>query len=270
MGILDNLQKLEKRLEKLAERSDVPLEPIEIRRAALDEIDDLVEPAGRSRRVFPYNRITVEVLAAHAKQRATMEAVLGESSDLRTAISERLESSGCRQPHLDVRLKLVKRAGSEWPTGRVFRVLCERVEPETSSSAVPVAAPGRAVGRAHLVVIRGETTRKSYPLTAERTNVGRLAEVVGKDKRVVRRNQVAFSERDDGINQTVSRAHAHLALAPTGEYRLFDDHSSCGTRIFRAGRTISLPSGSPRGTKLQPGDEIYFGQACVRFEVKQG
>ena len=30
---------------------------------------------------------------------------------------------------------------------------------------------------------------------------------------------------------------------------------------------MALPPGSPRGTKLQSGDEIYFGQALVRFEV---
>ena len=65
----------------------------------------------------------------------------------------------------------------------------------------------------------------------------------------------------------MSRAHAHIAATPTGEYRLFDDRSSSGTRILRAGRTIALPAGSPRGTKLQSGDEIFFGQACVRFEV---
>jgi hypothetical protein len=65
----------------------------------------------------------------------------------------------------------------------------------------------------------------------------------------------------------VSRAHAHITATPTGEYRLFDDRSSSGTRILRSGRTIALPAGSPRGTKLQPGDEIFFGQACVRFEI---
>jgi len=70
------------------------------------------------------------------------------------------------------------------------------------------------------------------------------------------------------VNDTVSRAQAHILRTSAGEYRLFDDRSSHGTRIFREGRTIALPSGSPRGVKLQPGDEIYFGQACVRFEEK--
>jgi hypothetical protein len=265
MGILDNVHKLEKRLEKLAERSDVPLQPIEVRKVALDEIEDLVEPAGRSRRVFPYNRITVEVMATDARQRAAMEAVLGEGSDLGAAISDRLKSVGCVQIRgLEVRLKLVRRPGAEWETGRVFRVQCERVE----AVATPAATHRSTPVAAQLLVIKGETTRKSYALSGDRTNIGRLAEVVDKDERVVRRNQVVFAECERGVNVTVSRAHAHISATPAGEYRLFDDHSSYGTRILRAGRTVALPAGSPRGTNLQPGDEIYFGQACVRFETK--
>ncbi|HEX7485920.1 MAG TPA: hypothetical protein VF332_07195 [Vicinamibacterales bacterium] len=264
MGILDKVQRLEKRLEKLAERSDVPLQPIEIRKAALDELEDLVEPAGRSRRAFPYNRVTVEVMATDARQRAAMDAVLGENSDLTAAIADRLKSAGCQQPRgLDVRLKLLKRAGTEWETGRVFRVVCERVDAEPRAADMPAATPRTA----QLVVVKGETRRKTYSLGGERTNIGRLAEVLDKDKRVVRRNHVVFTERESGINVTVSRAHAHIAATPAGEYRLFDDHSSYGTRILRAGRTLALPAGSPRGTKLQPGDEIYLGQACVRFEM---
>jgi hypothetical protein len=265
MGILDKVQKLEKRLEKLAERSDVPLQPIEIRKAALDEVEDLVAPAGRSRRVFPYNRITVEVMAVDARQRAAMEAVLGEGSDLGAAVADRLKSAGCPQPRgLEIRLKVVRRAGPEWETGRVFRVHCERVEAEVA----PAEAPRAVAGAAQVIVVKGEATRKSYTTGGDRTNIGRLPEVVDKDKRVVRRNHVVFTEREDSVNQSVSRAHAHIAVTPAGEYRLFDDHSTYGTRIFRAGRTIALPTGSPRGTKLQPGDEIYLGQACVRFELK--
>ena len=94
--------------------------------------------------------------------------------------------------------------------------------------------------------------------------------MLDRDKRVVRRNQVVFTERDNGINQTVSRAHAHILRTPGGEYRLFDDNSSCGTRVFRGGRTIPLPSGSPRGTTLRSGDEIYIGQACLRFDITEG
>lgn len=261
MSIRDKVTQLEKRIEKLAERRDVPLQPVEIRKAALDEIEDLVEPAGRSRFVFPYNHVTVEVVA-DAKQRAAMQSVLGEDSDIIAAVAERLQSAGCPTPRgLNVQLKVVRRMGPDWETGRVFRVLCER----TDVSAQP-GRPAGAVG-ATMTVLKGDATRRSVTLTGERSNIGRLPEVLDKDKRVIRRNQVVFTDNDSAVNQTVSRAHAHVAVSESGEWRLFDDRSTYGTRIFRDGRTIALPSGSPRGAKLQSGDEIYFGQACVRFVV---
>ena len=50
------------------------------------------------------------------------------------------------------------------------------------------------------------------------------------------------------------------------EYRLCDDGSEFGTRVFRDGRSIECPSGNRRGEKLRSGDEIYLGRACLRFE----
>ncbi len=127
------------------------------------------------------------------------------------------------------------------------------------------AGPARP---AQIVVIEGSATKKAYTVSGERTNIGRLAEVTDKHRRVVRRNQIVFLDADTETNQTVSRAQAHIRFSPPAEYRLFDDHSSYGTRIVRGGRMIELPSGSPRGAKLQAGDEIYFGRARVVFQIK--
>jgi len=264
MGLLDNVRKIEKRIEKLAERSDVPPQPIEIRKAALDEIEDLAEPSGRSRRVFPFNRVTIEVAVSQANQRAAMEAVLGGASDMPAAVAARLDAAGCPVPRgLDVRLKVVRRPGGDWETGRVFRVLCERIV------EAPAVAAESGGWPATLSIVKGDATRKAYAIKSERTNIGRLPEVLDREKRVVRRNQVVFTDRENGVNQTVSRSHAHVLRTPAGDYRLFDDHSSCGTRVFRGGRTIALPAGSPRGTRLQPGDDIYIGQACLRFDLSE-
>jgi hypothetical protein len=265
MGFMDKVRRIERRIEKLAARSDVALQPIEIRKAALDEVEDLVEPSGRSRRVFPYNRVTVEVVAAGARERAAVESVLGKGSDLGAAVAGRLREAGCAPvPAVDVRLKIARKPGSDWETGRVFRVLCDRVEPDAPPAAGPTAA---GADSAQVVVIKGEATRRSYALTGERVNVGRLAEVLDKDKRVVRRNHVVFTDVDTAANRTVSRAHAHIGRTPSGDHRLFDDGSTHGTRLFRDGRTIAIPSGSPRGTTLRHGDEIFFGQAAVRYVV---
>jgi pSer/pThr/pTyr-binding forkhead associated (FHA) protein len=114
-------------------------------------------------------------------------------------------------------------------------------------------------------VIRGKAQHDEYALDRPRTNIGRLAELSDAEQRVVRRNDVVFEEGADDANATVSRKHAHIRL-DAGEYRICDESSEFGTRIFRDGRSIEVPSGNRRGEKLRPGDEIYLGRACLRFE----
>ena len=105
-------------------------------------------------------------------------------------------------------------------------------------------------------------------LDKPRVNIGRLAELTDSRQRVVRRNDIVFEDGADEANATVSRGHAHIRLdAETNEYRICDDASEYGTRIFREGRSIEVPSGGKRGERLNPGDEIYLGRACLRFEI---
>jgi hypothetical protein len=83
----------------------------------------------------------------------------------------------------------------------------------------------------------------------------------------VRRNDIVFEEGGDDANATVSRAHAHIRFDRAArQFRICDDESEYGTRIFREGRSIEVPAGNRRGERLCAGDEIYVGRACLRFE----
>ena len=77
-----------------------------------------------------------------------------------------------------------------------------------------------------------------------RINIGRMAELTDAEQRVVRRNDVVFEEGGDEANATVSRKHAHIRLEG-GDYRICDDGSEFGTRVFRDGRPIDVPAGQP-------------------------
>ncbi len=269
MSILDKVTRLEKRLQQLSRRDDVPPEPVEVRRGILDDVEDMVRAAGRSRRVFPYNRLRVQVLAADPAARAAMQAVLGGDEELLAAVRERLRETGCAVPEdLEARLLLVRRRAAAWPPARAWYVAGERVEPASPPASPPSrAAAGEA--RAQLVVVKGTATRRTFPVRGERVNIGRQADVLDRDRRVVRRNQVVFEDADDPVNQTVSRAHAHIRVSASGEYRLFDDRSSYGTRVFRGGETIAVPAGASRGVRLRDGDEVFVGQACLRVVEKR-
>ena len=83
-----------------------------------------------------------------------------------------------------------------------------------------------------------------------------------------RRNDVVFLDNGDETNSTVGRAHATVYFnREKNEFRLVDDVSRYGTRIFREGRSIEVPGGNRRGIRLRSGDEIYLGRACLRFEI---
>jgi len=279
--IVDAVMKIERRIERLAERTDVPLQPIELRRRVLDEVEALIEPAGRGRRVLPFNWIGLTVAASDARRRAAIEAVLDDAGGLQRAIEARVAEAGCAVPAaFSIEVSFVDELPASPGGGRDWALVCERRTPGVARSR-PAAVGGAAASdpsaagaphaaaatSARLVVLKGDAEEPVVAFAGERLNVGRLAEVLDRDHRVVRRNQLVFAESESPVNQTVSRAQAHIRLTPSGEYRLHDDHSTYGTRVFRAGRTLEIPSGSPRGLRLQPGDEIYFGRACARFEL---
>jgi len=127
------------------------------------------------------------------------------------------------------------------------------------------AVAGTTATAARLTIVRGKAQQAEYTLDKPRINIGRLAELSDSEERILRRNDVVFEEGADGANATVSRKHAHIRL-DDGEYRICDDASEFGTRVFRDGRSIDVPSGNRRGEKLRSGDEIYLGRACLRFE----
>ena len=223
-----------------------------VHRAILEEIEAKVQVIGRGRRVFPFSRVTVTLISADPERRTLYEAAFGGEDRLEKDIRESLEGAECEVP-------------------RGFGVEVKTAESGTGNFAIeygvevkesPVKAPPPA---GCLVVVKGKTVQTGYALEKARTNIGRMEELMDADQRVVRRNDVVFEDGADEANSTVSRKHAHIR-AEAGEYRICDDGSEFGTRIFRDGRSIEVPAGNRRGEKLRPGDEIYLGRACLRFE----
>jgi len=236
-----------------------------VHRAMLEAIEGKVQILARGKRVFPYSRVIVTMSSADADRRALYQSAFADGDRLQTDVREALESAECEIPrtfHLEVAL-----AENEVAAGApVFKIEYKADLPKARAAApqVTAAAPvAPATGR--LVVVRGKAANEEYVLAKPRTNIGRLADVTDSEQRVVRRNDVVFEEGVDEANATVSRRHAHIRLEG-GEFRVCDDESEFGTRVFRDGRPIEVPAGNRRGERLKPGDEIYLGRACLRFE----
>lgn len=236
-------------------------ELILVHRAILEEIAGKVQTLARGRRVFPYSRMVVTLSSADTDRRAVYQTAFAGDGRLENDIREALAGAECELPRsFAVEVKVAEaQAGA-----KAFEIEYSVEAPAPRTPApTPVAPDIRAPAR--LVIVKGKAERTEYTLDKPRTNIGRLAELTDSEQRVVRRNDVVFEEGADEANATVSRSHAHIRL-DAGEYRICDDESEFGTRVFRDGRPIEVPAGNRRGEKLRPGDEIYCGRACLRFE----
>jgi pSer/pThr/pTyr-binding forkhead associated (FHA) protein len=242
-------------------------------RAILEEVETKVETLARGRRVFPFAHLTVTLVSSDANRRAILETAFGER--LEADIREALEAAACEVPRgFSVEVRAAESGPNPFEIEYATPPAKKTEQPATPSAtkaiepatpATPATAPATPAAAPRLAVVKGKTDRPEYLIEKARTNIGRMAELTDSEHRVVRRNDIVFEEGADEANATVSRRHAHIRL-DDGDYRLCDDESEFGTRVFRNGRAIEVPAGNRRGEKLRPGDEIYLGRACLRFE----
>lgn len=238
-------------------------EVAEIRIAVLDEVSKKIQRAG-GKALFPYNVVRI-LLKANGS-----EATVFERDFFRRFFDEEVRKSlakqACRFPD-DLRVEI--RVGIGDAAGELrIETLSEDVQPPAEE-----APRARRVGR--LIVSAGSANKPEILLQKARTNIGRLVDVY-KAEGLSRRNDLAFAE-DNPINRTVSREHAHIAHdKKTGEYRLFNDRwykrgnkaeNNCGLWIVRDGMGQEVHRDT-RGTRLLPGDEIHFGKAVVKFQIR--
>lgn len=266
MDLLGKARRLESTIARRFDRAAreavgaVAREPLEIVHLVVDAVEHEIQPGGRGKRVFPFNSITLSVLAPSREERARFEAVLGGEPTLRDRIVERLRSKSCPIDDLTLDVAYVAKAPKDWRHPQ-FTLGFARV------ARAPAKEPRRdpAYARIDLTVVRGTAERKTYSFAAKRVDLGRCAEVRDTRNRLIRTNHVAFVEGSEEINQSVSRRHAHIAYESTsGAYRLRDDGSAHGTSVVRNGSTLAVPAGS-LGIRLRTGDEIVLGEARLRI-----
>lgn len=236
---------------------DTDAAPLEICQAVLDEIESRVQPLGRGRRMFPYNRLTVRIRRTGSPGSSDRPSVDAAFMTLPARIRERLGELQCSGP-LEVKVAMVK-AASNWRDGQLFAV-------DYHSEPVKAAETPRSAS-IQIVVVKGAASSRSYAFTEPVISIGRTAEPAD-ERGHLRRNRIAFLDRVDGITETVGRAHARLRFEPsTGDYYVMDEGSSNGTAVLRAGSSIPVPPRDPRGVRVQSGDEVLVGRAVLRIVV---
>lgn len=273
---MPTLSDLFTRLRRWTHPWETGASPMELRRAVLEEVERRVVAVGGGRRIFPYDRVEVHLLADPGEAEV-LEAVAREGWDLPAEVRERLRAREAEvPPQLQVSVRVEEEGGPEYGDRR-FHVRYEKDRDPRhgaedgspaagSRGAPPPAAAGRSV--LELTVMQGKASRRVYLAEGERVMLGRLAEVLDADGRVRRRNDVAFLDEGE-VNETVSREHARITWdEATASWWLRDEQSAYGTRIFREGRSIEVAGSDRRGVRLCAGDEVHLGRACLKVGLR--
>ena len=268
MNILAKAKKLESTIARTFDRAaqqwsqSGPRGPLEVLHAILEAVDEHVEPAGRGRRVFPFNRLKITVVAPTRDARARLASVLDGGPTLHERIVNRLRAARCDSSGVSVRLAYVAEAEDGWATPE-FHIDFGQGAPADAPPPEPVPQ----IPEIQLTIAHGAGDKPSYTLTLERINVGRCEEVRDSRNHLIRTNHVVFKDGAGATNDTVSRRHAHIDYSEaTGDFRITDDRSAHGTSIVRNGTTIPVHVSS-RGVRLQTGDEIVLGEARLRVTL---
>jgi hypothetical protein len=264
MGILGKLLKAEQNICKRVENvfgNKTVRTPLEVRREILEQIKSrIIIDAGRTQ--FPYERLIVWLYPPAGVLQDAFEATFLQKGSLKTDILEMLKDADAQHPDpfeiiVDLQRDLVSNPADLSP------------HPLYQLDFVkPVPSIKKEAPETSLAISKGSAEQTAYHLKKERILIGRLQEVLDREGRMIRKNDVVFLDNGDDINSTVSRAHARIWFDfEQNEFFIMDEVSSYGTVIVRGDRSIEVPAGNHPGIRLQSGDAIYCGQACLRFEL---
>lgn len=240
-----------------------PPEVAEIRFALLDEVRKKSYRSG-GKRVFPYNVVHIFLRGIEDSRSRIFKADFFRKY-FEQELRKSLAKYECKYPEdLEVDVNVSRELPG--PDGLWLWI-------ETDTQKRRARPPVRRAAK--LTVIEGKANRAELSLEKLRTNIGRTVDVY-RNEGLSRRNDLAFTE-DTDINRTVSREHAHIEYDKvSGEYRIYNDRwykrnekgeGSCGIWVVRDGLSREVHR-NQRGTRLEPGDEIHFGKAVCRFQVK--
>jgi hypothetical protein len=262
MGIWGKLQNAERNLRKRIRLAcgEATRTPPDIRREILEQVKSRIT----AETGFPYTKTIVWFQPPTEALRDVFEAAFLQEDSLKTKIVEMLKDANAQHPEpfeVIVDFKRDLTPGSEAPAPRpLFQIEFIKHDPSI----------GKKVPETSFVISKGSAEQPSYELKKERILIGRLQEVLDREGRMIRMNDVIFLDNGEDINSTVDRAHARIWFDFEEDgFFIMDEVSHFGTIIMRDSRSIDVPAGNPRGIRLRSGDAIYCGQACLRFEIKK-
>ena len=251
------IRRIEKGLKALLPQD--ASEPLVMKRAICNDLTEEIVAIGEGRKILPYDQVLVQILAPSEKQRAIYEVSLVTNNELDKTIREHLSQEGCESlDNLDITIDVISERPEGWADEHFKLILSRRAQRKTAGHLIMPSA--------RLTLLAGVAKSNKYKIKKPKFYIGRLADVIDRHGFPVRRNDLIFLDRSEDANSTVSRAHAMIEFDDrTHSFVLRDTGSRHGTKVERDGQLIELSG--PRGMRLQNGDKLFFGKACVEFSI---
>jgi hypothetical protein len=262
MSFLDLFRKTKKnlsaRVESVLEYGPA-INPLTVRREIHDQmlLKIIVDANGKS---LPFGRVVIRLRPQTARQHAAFEEAFVREDVLKKYLLQTLNDMQVQYPkEFHVHTELQEPAGPEGASPRsLFEIDFIRLN----------VVRLEEVPEVRLLITQGSAEQPAYSMKKDRILIGRPAEVLDREGRIVRKNDIIFLETEDEIAASVGSAHARIwyDFEKRG-FWIMDEGSRYGTRIKRGRAVIEAPGGDPAGIQLQTGDDLYFGQAALRFEL---
>lgn len=233
----------------------------EVRQEILELLESKIRE-DKEGRIFPFEKVTVLLKAPTESLDDSFKTAFIENDSLKADMIRKLDEANAQYADkLEIMIEFRKDAAPD-QTGSdpssLFRMNFLKSNPIRKGE----------IPETNLLITKGLAERQAYQMKKERILIGCLSEVLDREGRMVRRNDVVFLDDSGDINSTVDSIHARIWYDfEKREFRIMDEASRYGTRIVRQGNSIDVPVGSTRGIRLQSGDEIHCGQASLRFEL---
>jgi len=264
MGILETLLKAKKNVRSKGEnvlecKSDMVLSTV--RREILDRVKSrIIDDSGR--RLFPFGKMMVRITLQTETQKIAISEALLKKEAIKSEILQMLRQAEVRCPD---EFEILFDFGTGGDDGSSQSLAMPVLEMEFFKHSV--LSNGK-VPETKLLILKGVTEKPEYALKNARILIGRSAEVLDREGRIIRRNDVVFLESGEEANCSVDRTHARIWFdGERDAFFIVDEGSRYGTRVLRGGAVVEVPSGEPDGIRLQSGDEVCLGQASLRFSL---
>lgn len=238
---------------------------LEIRYEMVELVEQTLRPHRRRGVILPYNLALIHIVAETPQEQQKFVAAISDfSPSLQDAVLEKLISGRFNLPEdfqVDVLIypEVPAKIADAFTETKVYVELAKR----TAATMVGT-----------VTVIKGLTSQSVYKLqTNQAYNIGRLGEITNQRGHLSRENQIYFidpnslpmSDPNRSINDTVSRMHGKIQFDNKKSKFVYYNEKGT-TNFFRTGYTSSRKLATGQSVALEPGDVLYLGSACIRFD----